>query len=133
MKVFADAVYWIALFNPRDQWRAKALSFGEPSENRLVTTDDVLIETLNYFAESGQYFRKTLCQQVENVLLEPNIEIVEASHELFLDAFHLYSTRLDKGYSLTDCISMNICRAYGIADVLTHDDHFRQEGFNVLL
>ena len=133
MKTFADAVYWIALFNPRDQWRAKALQFGEPADNRLVTTDDILIETLNYFAESGEYFRRTLCKQIENVLLEPNIEIVEASHELFLNAFQLYSNRLDKGYSLTDCISMNLCRERGITDVLTHDDHFRQEGFNILL
>ncbi|HXH70688.1 MAG TPA: hypothetical protein VNI60_10205 [Pyrinomonadaceae bacterium] len=46
---------------------------------------------------------------------------------------NLYQKRLDKGYSLTDCISMNICRERGIADVLTTDNHFIQEGFRVLL
>lgn len=39
----------------------------------------------------------------------------------------------DKGYSLTDCISMNVMRAQGMAEVLTHDGHFAQEGFTILL
>ncbi len=41
--------------------------------------------------------------------------------------------RPDKGYSLTDCMSMIACRDLGITDVLTHDRHFAQEGFAVLL
>ncbi len=41
--------------------------------------------------------------------------------------------RLDKEYSLTDCMGMVICREYGITDVLTHDHHFAQEGFTILL
>jgi hypothetical protein len=45
----------------------------------------------------------------------------------------LYKARPDKGYSLTDCISMHAMRERGISDILTHDDHFRQEGFTVLL
>ena len=36
-------------------------------------------------------------------------------------------------YSLTDCSSMNVMDAEGIRDVLTHDRHFRQEGYNVLI
>jgi predicted nucleic acid-binding protein len=40
--------------------------------------------------------------------------------------------RSDKGYSLTDCISMIIMRQMGIAEVLTHDKHFTQEGFSIL-
>jgi predicted nucleic acid-binding protein len=39
----------------------------------------------------------------------------------------------DKGYSLTDCISMNVMRDRGINDVLTQDKQFAQEGFNILL
>jgi len=40
---------------------------------------------------------------------------------------------LDKGYSLTDCISMETMRHEGITDVLTNDAHFEQEGFRALL
>lgn len=53
--------------------------------------------------------------------------------ELFDEAFELYRRRADKGYSLTDCMSMNICRDMDIAEVLTHDRHFAQEGFAALL
>ena len=53
--------------------------------------------------------------------------------DLFFEGLALYGSRLDKGYSLTDCISMNAMRERGITDVLTHDDHFTQEGFNILL
>jgi len=51
----------------------------------------------------------------------------------FLKALELYESRLDKGYSLTDCISMNVCRELGIKEILTHDRHFEQEGFKILL
>ena len=54
------------------------------------------------------------------------------SHESFLAGLDLYEARLDKGYSLTDCISVNTMRAEGVADVLTNDVHFRQEGFRAL-
>lgn len=132
--VFADAVFWIALINPRDQWRSAAIAASRNlGSGRLITTDDVLAETLNYFAESGEHYRRMVCRQIEDILLDREIEIVDASHVQFLDGFQLYSNRPDKGYSLTDCISMNICRERGISHILTHDDHFRQEGFTVLL
>jgi predicted nucleic acid-binding protein len=38
----------------------------------------------------------------------------------------------DKGYSLTDCISMQTMRADGITDALTNDVHFEEEGFRAL-
>ena len=45
----------------------------------------------------------------------------------------LYRRRPDKGYSLTDTMSMVICREHDIEQVLTHDRHFAQEGFEILL
>ncbi len=44
----------------------------------------------------------------------------------------MYEARSDKGYSLTDCRSMNALRDLGISDVLTNDHHFTQEGFSIL-
>ena len=43
----------------------------------------------------------------------------------------LYEQRLDKGYSLTDCISMNVMKQLNITEVLSHDKHFTQEGFTI--
>lgn len=44
----------------------------------------------------------------------------------------LYHARLDKGYSLTDCISMCTMQNGRITEVLTDDVHFEQEGFRAL-
>ena len=133
-RVFADAVYWIALINLNDQWRNRAVEVSRGLDGAsIITSDEVLIETMNYFAESGKHYRGIVCREIDKILLDPNVEIVDASHENLLNGFDLYKRRQDKGYSLTDCISMNICQAFRIHDILTHDDHFRQEGFNVLL
>jgi len=133
-KVYADSAYWIALINPKDQWRRRALEVSrELGAFSIITTDEILTETLNYFAESGEYFRGIVSREIEKILLNQNVEIIEATHENFLDGFELYRNRLDKGYSLTDCISMNTMREHAISDVLTHDHHFEQEGFQILL
>jgi predicted nucleic acid-binding protein len=50
----------------------------------------------------------------------------------FLGGLELYRARPDKGYSLTDCISMHTMRGLGITDALTNDRHFEQEGFRAL-
>jgi len=92
-----------------------------------------LIETLNYFAEFNIYAKQLTLTFVQEILLNPSVEIVEQTNHVFHDGMKFYGERLDKGYSLTDCISMNICRERGITEILTNDHHFEQEGFRVLL
>ena len=58
--------------------------------------------------------------------------MVRHTHESFLAGLALYKARADKGYSLTDCISMTAMRERNITEVLTHDRHFAQEGFTLL-
>ena len=66
-------------------------------------------------------------------MADENFEVIEQTRDVFLKGLELYSSRLDKGYSLTDCISMNICREFEVYEILTHDHHFEQEGFQILL
>lgn len=103
------------------------------SETNLITTEDVLVELLNFFSEYGEKARCGAVAQVEGILSGANIEVMPQSHETFMAGLALYKARPDKGYSLTDCISMHAMREHGIVHILTHDDHFRQEGFTVLL
>ena len=131
---FVDTLYLVALFNPRDQWHKRAVEAANlVSETDLITTEDVLVELLNFFSEYGEKSRRGAVAQVEGILSGANIEVMPQSHEAFLAGLALYKARPDKGYSLTDCISMHAMREHGIVDILTHDDHFRQEGFTVLL
>jgi predicted nucleic acid-binding protein len=58
---------------------------------------------------------------------------VPQSRASFLSGLQLYRARPDKGYSLTDCVSMQTMRREGLTEVLTNDRHFEQEGFHTLL
>jgi len=102
-------------------------------KTNLITTEDILVELLNFFSEYGEKARRGAVSQVEGILRNANIEVLPQSHETFMAGLSLYKARPDKGYSLTDCISMHAMREQGIIDILTHDNHFRQEGFTVLL
>ena|SRR5437879_10917851 len=130
---FADAFYWIALANPADQWHDAVKQYDEANpDSPLVTTEEVLTEFLNFYAEAGKHRRKIVGAMCEQVLLHPNINVISQSHNSFLEGMVLYRQRDDKGYSLTDCISMIICRELEIQKILTNDNHFSQEGFDVL-
>ena len=92
----------------------------------------MLVEFLNYFSEKGDLFRKAVAQSVSDLLDIPTIRVIEQSRDFFRKGLDFYKARLDKGYSLTDCISMNTMKAEGLAEVLTNDEHFTQEGFRAL-
>lgn len=132
--VFVDTLYWIAITNPKDQWHQKAVEIRENYPViRLVTTEAVLIELLNYFSSYGSRMRQVAVNIVRAILSSADIEVIPHTNELFLSSLALYEQRLDKGYSMVDCISMTVMRERGLTEVLTHDKHFTQEGFRILL
>jgi predicted nucleic acid-binding protein len=69
---------------------------------------------------------------VRGLLSTPDIRIIPQSRNSFIEGLALYNDRPDKGYSLTDCISMRTMRREGLTNVLTNDRHFEQEGFHAL-
>lgn len=131
--VFADTFFWIAVFNPKDSYHEKAVTLSESLQDTLIiTTDEVLTEFLTYFASSEPEVRSNAVNAVRGTLRNPMVRVIPQTRQLFLAEVELYDARPDKGYSLTDCISMNVMKAEGITDILTHDEHFRQEGFRTL-
>ena len=127
--VFADTFYWIALTLPGDAANARA----EQIKDEIVTTEEVLSEYLAFFCASPEYLRSQVASNVEAILHDPAVRVVPQSHDSFISGLELYRSRPDKGYSLTDCISMQTMRREGIAGALTNDRHFEQEGFRALL
>jgi predicted nucleic acid-binding protein len=130
--VFVDTNFWVAVINPADQWHGRA----REARSRLVgtqfvTSELVLVEVLNYFAAFRA--RSLAGAAVRDIIEGEDVEVVPHTHDVLLDGLSLYESRPDKGYSLTDCVSMNIMRERGIGEVLTHDHHFTQEGFTILL
>lgn len=126
--VFADTFYWIALTLPGDAAYARA----QQVTDHIVTTQEVLTEYLTFFCAAPEYMRREVTANVEAMLIDPGVQIIPQSHDSFIAGFELYRARPDKGYSLTDCISMQTMRKEGLTEVLTNDRHFEQEGFRAM-
>ena len=133
-EVFADTFYWIALLNPTDKWHQKATAISQANpEASLVTTEAVLTEFLNYFSGGGERMRRAASVLCDQIMAHANTSVLPQTREAFTRGFDLYKARPDEGFSLTDCISMIEMRGHNISSVLTHDRHFAQEGFKLLL
>jgi predicted nucleic acid-binding protein len=128
VKVFADTFYWIALTDFTDNAHERARQITDD----IVTTDEVLTEYLTFFCGAPEFMRRELALAVEDILQDPAVKVIPQSRESFLAGLTLYRGRPDKGYSLTDCISMQTMRREGLTEALTNDRHFEQEGFRAL-
>jgi uncharacterized protein len=131
--VFADTYFWVARLVPGETHHLAARGISASETLTIVTTEEVFTELLNLLSSRGPHLRALAVGSVEALATHPHIEVVPQSHDTFLAGCALYNARLDKGYSLTDCISMVAMRARGITEVLTHDRHFSQEGFVALM
>ena len=132
--IFVDTGYWIAAIHPRDGLHDKAMSIArELGPCRLVTSDMVLTEVLNAFAERGQQLRAVAISSVKAIMADASIEVVPQTRQLFREALNLYQSRADKEWSLTDCASFVIMKRRHIDEALTADHHFTQNGYKALL
>ena len=77
--------------------------------------------------------RRRAAALVRNLYKKATVTVHPQTRDTLLTGLALYEARPDKGYSLADCISMEMMRQEGITEILTHDNHFTQEGFTVLL
>lgn len=133
--IFADTFYWVALLSPRDTFHRQAIAItAKLGKTKIITTDEVLGEVLNFLSDGGMNLRERSSNTVRQLLnadLE-KVTVLAQSHATFLSGLELYEQRSDKGYSLTDCISMATMKSMGANLILTHDHHFTQESFRIL-
>jgi uncharacterized protein len=131
--VFADTFYWAALTSTEDKDHERAMDFSRSLKpDRILTTDEVLTEYLAFFSGAKPSVRLQAGDNVELLIRNSTVVVIPQSRESFLAGLELYRMRPDKGYSLTDCISMQTMRREGITQALTNDRHFEQEGFQAL-
>ena len=58
-RVFADAVYWVALASPHDQWHRRAvLATRALGTAQIITTEEVFVEFLAHFSGYGRQARE---------------------------------------------------------------------------
>jgi uncharacterized protein len=131
MKVFGDAFHFIALLSTGDRWHARAVAINRQPPGQLVTTEWVLTEVGDAFSQPGA--RQKFIRLLDLLRKQPDVEIVSSTSDLFRRGTDFFSTRPDKEWSLTDCISFVVMNERGITDALTNDHHFEQAGFQILL
>jgi len=128
---FADSSFLVALLNPKDQWHSVATTVAEPLDEPVLTTMWVLVEVGD--ALSVGLNRELFLRFIDRLSAQPQWETVPASPDWFARGLDLFRARADKGWSLTDCISFAVMQERGITEALTHDHHFEQAGFGILL
>jgi len=128
--VFADSFYFIAAINEQDDAHPRVRQFAQAGSERILTTEWILTEVGDAF--STPKWRPAFLAMLIDLQSDPNIIIVEATHDLFERAVRLFAKRPDKNWSLTDCTSFIVMGDHGVADALTGDHHFEQAGFAAL-
>jgi uncharacterized protein len=132
--VFIDAACLVSLINPKDSMHTSAIEALTGVDGaELHITDAVLTEVLNYYAERGEYLRQEALNLVKNLMNREDLNLIYTSKYVFHLALERFEDRQDKGYSLTDCMSMVIMEMNGVQDILTSDRHFTQAGFRILM
>jgi predicted nucleic acid-binding protein len=129
--IFADASFYIACVNPRDELHSQAKELAKDCSDDVITSEFVLLEVGNWLSRAGD---KPAFLGLMNYLREDQqTQILPVSTELFRHGFSLFAQRLDKDWSLTDCISLHIKKEKRLTVALTSDHHFKQAGYRILL
>ena len=132
--VFADSGYWIAILDYKDPLHGIAIALGKQiADNRIVTTQLVVVEVLNHFSNYGAFMRRRSLEWLEGIRGNASTEIVWLSEDDFWRAMELYTSRQDQTWSLTDCASFLAMDERGITEALAYDRDFEQAGYVAML
>ena len=129
--IFVDTGFFLALFNPKDELHGRAEAWAEAVSEPLLVTEYVLWECVNALSLPAD--RPTAHHLVEYVRAAGGFEVIAASPAWWAAGLALHRSRLDKAWSLTDCISFEVMRDRDVRRALAHDRHFEQAGFEALL
>ena len=130
--IFIDTAYILALVNTADQYHHQARATAAAVPPPFVTTEAVLVEIGN--ALSKVRWRHLGIDTLRDLRTDPDIEVVPVDATHFDRAVALYSSRTDKEWGLTDCISFVVMQERNLTHALTTDRDFEQAGFqNALL
>lgn len=132
--VFVDTMGWFSLLNRRDNFHGRAVRLMEElraQRTPLLTSDYVADETATLLKVRGA-----------NASIDAFFEVLDRSGSLMLtfidldrfrDSQRFFRKHKDHGYSFTDVSSFVVMRELSIHRAFTHDAHFREAGFEVLL
>jgi predicted nucleic acid-binding protein len=128
---FVDTGYWLALAVRSDALHEHAAALSARYRGPLTTTEPVLLEVGDALARVP--LRSFAARLLAEIRSDPRTEVVPLTPDLFERAVRLYTSRPDKEWGLTDCVSFVVMEERGIHEALAADQHFVQAGFCALL
>jgi uncharacterized protein len=132
--VFLDTSYAVALAVPSDACHQEALHWAVECRSnglRLVTTLPVCLEIGNWLSRVPD--RRLAGRLLDELRHDAAVTLLPLGLALYDRALGLYTSRPDKDWGLTDCVSFAAMDELGLTDALTADRHFVQAGFRALL
>jgi uncharacterized protein len=130
MSAFVDTYALIAWLNSRDTAHATVREYLSAYRGQLVTTEWVLMEVAD--ALSAPDAKQTVIAFLQEVRSDPMYSVVGYDGPVYEAGFALFSSRRDKAWSLTDCISFAVMKERNLTEALTADRHFSQAGYRAV-
>lgn len=135
--IYIDSGFFIAFLDHRDASHMQAhrlndAYFTDP-QIRFITTRDVLNEVLAHFSRSIPETKQGAASLAKELLNDTKYRVIVLNNREYLRALNLYENRVDKRYSMVDCIGMTLMHDQSISEVLATDRDFQQEGFTNLM
>lgn len=129
--VFADTSYYLALVNPNDPYRERALALGNGVLGQIFLTDYILVELGSALSRGAD--RAVFLNLLVDLRDDESITVIPADNSLFAEGVAWFGERPDKNWSLVDCLSFVVMKKRRLKEALTVDRHFAQAGFRALL
>ena len=131
MNVYVDTSAILALLNANDDFHAKAAAIWIDlldQSTRLTTNSFVLVET--YALVQNRLGLDAVRTLAQNII--PIFEIKWIDNSLYQQTITTYLTANRRQLSLVDCSSFIVMYRLNINKAFTFDNHFREQGFEVL-
>lgn len=131
IRLFFDTSAIYAYINRKDPYHSAVGQAVCDDKTRLVITNYIFDEIVTLVNVRLGHNQSVV---VGNILMNaPEIECIHVNKADELAAWQLFCSRSDKGYSFTDCTSFVIMRRMNITAAIALDEHFQQEGFEMVV
>lgn len=129
--ILVDTSAYFALLDRTDQHHRDAIQFLKANDTPLVTTDLIVVETLNLVRVRLGH-RQAI--RLGNRLLDPTLtKVLKVGDIDVVQAWQIFRRYRDKEFSFTDCTSFALMRRLQIPAAFAFDIHFHQYGLIRLL
>jgi uncharacterized protein len=122
--IFVDTGAWVALFVEADARHEAARAWINSNRERLVTSDYIVDEVLTLI--TARYRRRTAIRAGSVLFAEDLAGLIQLTEEDKAQAWGIFQSHGDKGWSFTDCTSYALMQRLGISTAFAFDRHFSQ-------